>query len=131
MAIILLDGTIVKVNRRLRDLLGFEEGDLMGVPAETFAASSDADQATLRDELLETGVSHRRVTQLRRNDGSVFSAITSAVVAHDDQGKPRYVIACAAESEPGFSLEVHAGTSDAGAESATPEHLATDPLTPR
>ncbi len=112
MAIVLLDGTLVKVNRRMRELLGYEEGDLMGVPVETFSVSNDADRMARRDALLESGVSHRRVTQLRRKDGSVFSAVTSAVVARDDEGQPRYVIARAALVEPGFSLELDANASE-------------------
>jgi PAS domain S-box-containing protein len=104
MAIVLLDGTLLKVNRRLRELLGYEEGDLVGVSEETFSASADVDRAAVRDELLGSGVSRRRVTQLRRKDGSVFSAITSAVVARDDQGQPRYVIARAALVEPDSNL---------------------------
>lgn len=105
MALVLLDGTILKVNRRLRELLGYEDGELIGVPAETLALARDADVVGRRDELLESGVSHRRVTQLRRKDGSLISAITSAVVARDDDGQPRYVIARAALVEPGFRLD--------------------------
>lgn len=102
MAIVLLDGTIVKVNRRLRDLLGYDEGELIGKPATTLAVGSDADQATRRDELFESGVSHRRVAEVRRKDGAVISVVTSAVVARDDEGQPRYVIARAAPVEPGL-----------------------------
>lgn len=104
MAVILPNGTIVKVNRRLRQLLGYEEPELIGAPAATLYAGSDADQVAARDELLASGVTHRRVTQLRRKDGSVLDAVTSAVVARDDQGEPRYVIARAAPVEAGFRL---------------------------
>jgi PAS domain-containing protein len=79
---------------------------------ETFSASDDADRAARRDELLQTGVSRRRVARLRRKDGSEFRALTSAVVARDDQGTPRYVIARADPVEPGFDLVLGARESD-------------------
>jgi PAS domain S-box-containing protein len=91
----------VQVNRRLRELVGYDEADLIGAPAAALSASDDADRDLVRDELLADGVSRRRVTQLRRKDGSVFSAITSAVVSPDDGRQPRYVIARADPLEPG------------------------------
>ena len=109
MAIILMDGTIVKVNRRLRELLGYDERELIGAPSQTFSAASDGDRAAVRDELLDGGVSHRRVTQLRRKDESVFRAVVSAVVARDDEGQPRFVIARAAPVEAGFRLDADGG----------------------
>jgi PAS domain S-box-containing protein len=105
MAIVLLDGKIVKVNRRLRELLGYEEGELVGAPATSFSFETDTDRAAEREELLESGVSRRRVARLRHKDGSVINAITSAVVARDQRGEPRYVVARAALVEPGFRLD--------------------------
>jgi len=102
MVIVLLDGTIVKVNRRLRELLGYDEAELIGKSATTFSVATDADRAAQRDELFESGISHRRVAQIRRKDGSVISAVTSAVVARDDDGQVRYVIARAAPIERGL-----------------------------
>jgi PAS domain S-box-containing protein len=101
MAIVLLDDTIVKVNRRLLGLLGYDEGELVGAPAATLSISTEADRAAQFEELLASGVTHRRVVQLRRKDGSLISAIGSAMVARDDRGEPRYVIARAAPVEPG------------------------------
>ena len=112
MAIVLLDGTILKVNRRLRELLGYEERELIGAPATRFSVGGDADRTTGRDELMASGVTHRRVVQLRRKDGSVFSAVTSAVVARDDDGQARYVIARAALVEPGFRLDPDAASTE-------------------
>jgi PAS domain S-box-containing protein len=109
MAILQLDGTIVKVNGRMRELLGYEEGELLGAPATTFSGSDDSDQAQRRDELLASGVTHRRVSQLRRKDGSVIEAITSAVVARDEAGQPRYIIARAGLPEPGFTAPTRHG----------------------
>lgn len=93
MAIVLLNGTIVKVNRALRELLGYEEGELIGASAATFSVRSDEDRADRREELAATDVIHARVTQLRRKDGSLVNAVTSALVVRDDEGEPRYVIA--------------------------------------
>ena len=105
MAIVLLDDTIVKVNGRLRALLGYDEGELIGAPAAAFSVSTDADRAAQLAELMATGVSHRRVTQLRRKDGSLLSAITSAIMSRDEHGEPRYVIARAAPIEAGTPLD--------------------------
>ena len=93
MAIVLLDDTIVKTNRELRELLGYEEGELVGVPAATLSVSSDEDRVERSDELSATDVTRGRVTQLRRKDGSLVDAVTSAIVVRDDSGEPRYVIA--------------------------------------
>lgn len=99
MAILLIDGTIVKVNQRLRDLIGYEDSELVGAPASTFSARSDIDQADSRSELSATGAIHRRTSQLRRKDGSLVDVMSSAVVVRDHAGEPRYVIARAARAE--------------------------------
>ena len=119
MGIILLDGTIVKVNRRMRELLGYDEGELIGAPAASFSVSSDADRAARRDELLASDILRRRVVQLRRKDGSLIDAVTSAVIARDDEGQPRYVIATAAPVEAGFRLDRDDPQSEGQLESST------------
>lgn len=96
MAITLLDGTIMKVNGKMRELLGYDDGDLIGAPAATFSASSVEVQAERRDALAATGASHAQVSKLRRKDGTLVSATTSALLVRDDDGEPRYVIARAA-----------------------------------
>jgi PAS domain S-box-containing protein len=96
MAILLLDATIVKVNRQLRELLGYDDGELVGASGGDFSVRSDEDRAERSDELAATDAIHARVTQLRRKDGSLVSALTSALVVRDDDGEPRYVIARAA-----------------------------------
>ncbi len=93
MAIVLLDGTIMKVNSKLRELLGFDDGELIGASAATFSISSDEDRAERRDELAATDATQARVSKLRRKDGTLVSAVTSALVVRDDEGQPRYVIA--------------------------------------
>jgi PAS domain S-box-containing protein len=93
MAIVLLDGTIVKVNRKLRELLGYDEGELVGAPAAKFSETSDETQAERREELTAAGAINRSPSQLRRKDGSIVEVISSAVVVRDRFGEPRYVIA--------------------------------------
>ena len=93
MAIVLLDGTIVKVNRKLRELLGYDDGELIGAPAATFSTSSDEDRAERIHELEATDATHARVTKLRHKDGTLVSAVTSGLVVRDAEGQPRYVIA--------------------------------------
>jgi PAS domain S-box-containing protein len=96
MAIILLDGTIVKVNRQLRKLLGYDDGELVGASAETFSVRGEEERVERRDEIAATDATHSRPTQLRRKDGAIVSAVTSALIVRDDHGEPRYVIARAA-----------------------------------
>lgn len=105
MALMMFDGTIVKVNRELRRLLGYEDAELIGQPAATFSDSSDAQIAERRDEMTTTDVVHGRVTSLRRKDGSLASVVSSAIVVRDGDGQARYVIARASPSQ----LEAHAG----------------------
>jgi len=99
MAIVLLDGTIVKVNRQMCELLGYAEGELIGAPSATFSTTSDDSRAERRDELEASDAVHGQITELRRKDGSLISAVTSALMVRDQQGEPRYVIARAAPVE--------------------------------
>ena len=99
MAILLLNGTIVKVNRQLRELLGYDDGELLGASGAKFSFESEEGRVDQSDELTATGAIHARITQLRHKDGSVVSAVISALVVRSDEGEPRYVIARAA-SEP-------------------------------
>lgn len=101
MAIIFLDGRIVKVNRCLLELLGYDEGELIGTPAATLSISTDAARAERSGELAATDAIHSRVSHLRHKDGSVVNAVTSAVVVRDQEGEPRYVIARAAPIDSG------------------------------
>ena len=93
MAIVLLDGTIMKVNRKLRELLGYEEGELVGAPVTTFSTSTDEDRAKRKDALIAADALHRSPGQVRRKDGSLVDVISSAIIVRDQDGQPRYVIA--------------------------------------
>jgi PAS domain S-box-containing protein len=112
MAITLADGKVVKVNHELRDLLGYEDGELIGEPASRFSASSAERLAERTDELTTTGATPGRLTRLRRKDGSLVSVVSSAVVVRDREGEPRYVIARAVPSD----LD---GTGDGGGDHGT------------
>ncbi len=102
MAIVLLDERIVKVNRRLLDLLGYgEEAELIGAQISTLSIDSDEALGDRKAELDATGAIHTRVSQLRHKDGWVVNAVTSAVVIRDHDGEPRYVIARATPVDGG------------------------------
>lgn len=99
MAIVLLDGTIVKVNRELRGLLGYDEGELIGAMAREFSASTDEVVAHWRDKLTTTDSIQGHRANLRRKDGSLVAAITSALVIRDEHGEARYVITRASRAD--------------------------------
>jgi PAS domain S-box-containing protein len=99
MAIILLDGTIMKVNRELRELLGYEEGELVGAPSATFSISSAEGRTERRNELTSTGALPHTASQVRRKDGSIVDVVSSAIVVRDRSGEPRYVIARTTRAE--------------------------------
>ena len=99
MMILLIDGTIIKVNREFRQLLGYGDGELVGASAETVSLSSDQARAERVEEMAESGVLRGQTVQLRRKDGSHVAVVTSAVVVRDHEDLPRYVIARAAPAD--------------------------------
>ena len=99
MVILLIDGTIIKVNREFRQLLGYGDGELVGASAETVSLSSDQARAERVEEMAESGVLRGQTVQLRRKDGSHVAVVTSAVVVRDHEDLPRYVIARAAPAD--------------------------------
>lgn len=104
MAIFLFDGTIVKVNHELVDLLGYEEGELIGASvAELLLADGGANGERMK-ELVSTEAAHSRITQLRRKDGSLVTAVTSALVVRNREGESRYVIARASRARDDYRL---------------------------
>ncbi len=96
MAVVMLDGTFVKVNRQLRDLLGYAESELIGASGEDFAVRSDDDRARRKEDLAAGDTIPARMVQLRHKDGSLISVMSSALLVRDEDGQPRYVIARAA-----------------------------------
>ena len=93
MAILLMDGTIIKVNREFRDLLGYAEGELVGALGSALSLSTDEARAEQTEELLGSGALHGRAATLRRKDGSDVRVMTSAILVRDREGNPRFVIA--------------------------------------
>ena len=93
MAILLMDGTIIKVNRELRDLLGYEEGELVGALGSAFSLTTDEARAEQTEELMGSDALHGRAVQLRRKDGSEVRVMTSAILVRDREGDARFVIA--------------------------------------
>jgi PAS domain S-box-containing protein len=93
MAILLLDGTIVKVNRRLREILGYEEGELIGAQAELFLVQSEEDRAARSAEWGAGRAVSERLSRLRRKDGSLVPALVSALLVRDEDEQPHYVVA--------------------------------------
>lgn len=93
MVILLMNGTIIKVNRELRVLLGYDEGELVGASGSSFSFATDQERAERADELLGSGALHGRPVHLRRKDGSEVRVMASAIMVRDSEGNPRFVIA--------------------------------------
>jgi PAS domain S-box-containing protein len=69
------EGTILFVNERLRDWLGYQPGELEGKPA--FALLPDEIHESVRVELraVEQGDLRARITVLKRKDGTTFPVV--------------------------------------------------------
>jgi PAS domain S-box-containing protein len=100
MAVVLIDGTVVKVNRQLRELLGYEEGELIGASAAMLSETSEEYQAQQWAELMAAGAIRGRESMLRHKDGSLLRAVISTLLVRDDDGQARYVITRAARADP-------------------------------
>lgn len=99
MAVLLIDGTILKVNRELGELLGYDEGELVGTSGARFSLSTDQTRANRAQELADSGELRGHTVQLKRKDGSQVTVVTSAIVVRDHEQVPRYVIARAAPED--------------------------------
>jgi PAS domain S-box-containing protein len=98
-------GTVLMVNRALRDLLGYAHDDVVGSPWERFIADDPDDvvgQAMAQPDSGELVTPERRVAA-RRSDGSSVWVRTSCVLVPDDRGAIRYMVArVTREPEPGL-----------------------------
>ena len=99
MAVVLIDGTIVKVSRQLLDLLGYEEGELIGASAAVFWETSQKNPGQPWEGLVAGDAVHGQESALRHKDGSFVPSVISTVVVRDEDGQARYVIARAARAD--------------------------------
>ncbi|MEY2477692.1 MAG: fold [Actinomycetota bacterium] len=84
------DGRVALANRALRELLGYQGGDLIGQRvAELFA---DPTAAAFWSDLLVAGGAAERAMELRRRDGTSIAARSAAVVVTGRDGVARWVI---------------------------------------
>jgi two-component system, NarL family, sensor histidine kinase UhpB len=90
-----LDGTFIKVSRRMLDMHGFDsEDELIGKSALTIIAPEQhASASKYFQETLAHGISENMDYDLLRKDGSRFEGEISASLIKDECGHPRGLIA--------------------------------------
>jgi PAS domain S-box-containing protein len=99
MAVVLIDGTIVKVSRQLLKLLGYEEGELIGASAAAFWGTSGKNGGQPWVRLAAADAVHGHESTFRHKDGSLLPSVVSTVVVRDEDGQTRYVIARATRAD--------------------------------
>lgn len=89
-----LDGTLLHVNRALRQLLDIHHADLAGTRLADYLHPDDAAAANTHYWLLATGDlrQYRAETRLRRLDGTELWALISASAVYDGAGSPAFLI---------------------------------------
>jgi len=85
--IIGLDFKFITANERALRLLGYEEGQLMGLPVEAIMTLEDSQE---RESLLEKRQGLSEYT-LKKKDGSMLPVELSISVVHNASGRPAYV----------------------------------------
>lgn len=93
MAVILMDGRLVKANRALRELLGYEEGELMGMPVRQLLAHPEDGSSERQAQLFATDALPAQQLIVRRKDGYAMSLSAWSILVRDAEGVPRYVVA--------------------------------------
>jgi PAS domain S-box-containing protein len=90
-----LDRKFIRVNRRLCEILGYPEPELIGMTGRQISHPHDLDVINRERAKLYAGeIDHVRVEKrYRRKDGSTVWVAFSMVVERDDGGKPLYEIA--------------------------------------
>jgi PAS domain S-box-containing protein len=90
-----LDRKFIRVNRRLCEILGYPEHELIGMTGRQISHSADLDVINKERAKMERGeVDHVRVEKrYLRKDGSTVWITFSMVVEHDAAGQPTYEIA--------------------------------------
>ena len=69
------EGTILFVNERIRQWLGYEQGELKGKPLEILMPDELHDLVRAEFQAVEEGDSRARITVFRRKDGTTFPVI--------------------------------------------------------
>ncbi|HZE62024.1 MAG TPA: PAS domain S-box protein [Burkholderiales bacterium] len=92
---IALDRKFIRVNRRLCEMLGYPEHELIGMTGRQISHPEDLDVINKERAKMERGeVDHVRVEKRYvRKDGSTVWISFSMVVEHDEAGRPTYEIA--------------------------------------
>ncbi len=85
--IIGLDFQVITANTKALQLLGYDEGELIGMPVENIIA---LDESINREAFLEQRSNSIEQT-LRRKDGSTFPVELSISVVHNEKSMPTYV----------------------------------------
>ena len=90
-----LDRKFIRVNRRLCEILGYPEHELIGMTGRQISHPEDLDVINKERAKMERGeVDHVRVEKrYLRKDGSTVWITFSMVVEHDEHGHPTYEIA--------------------------------------
>jgi len=90
-----LDRKFIRVNRRLCEILGYPEHELIGMTGRQISHPEDLDVINNERAKMERGeVDHVRVEKrYLRKDGSAVWITFSMVVEHDEHGHPTYEIA--------------------------------------
>ncbi len=90
-----LDRKFIRVNRRLCEILGYPERELIGMTGREISHPRDLDVINKERARMERGeVDHVRVEKrYLRKDGSTVWISFSMVVEHDEAGRPTYEIA--------------------------------------
>ena len=89
-------GRIVMCNRALRDVLGYELDELIGMPVGDIVEHDPEAPYTTWDARLDPSamdITPERRAKVFRKDGSALTVRASSSLVHDDEGRVRYVIA--------------------------------------
>lgn len=94
MAIVGLDGRLLKINRSLRELLGRSEAELLGTSFQALTHPDDLDANLEQVQKMLRGESRTYRTEKRylHADGHVIHALLSTALVTDDRGRGRYFV---------------------------------------
>jgi PAS domain S-box-containing protein len=89
-----LEGRWLRVNRRLCELLGYTQAELLATSFMAITHADDVEQDTREMERLIAGaiMRYEREKRYRHKNGHFMSAKLTAVLHRDEDGSPRYFI---------------------------------------